>query len=281
MIAIRVLHFPSLFLIFPFRPTSHMETYLYISLIPEALVLSHLPPEKFGAYLATGSKRQIEGPALFLSVDQSADLSAFRIEEGRARCVTHPDGSPRCSTYLSVFNVLSRVPISAIQKAYLTTQAGLTLELSAAEWKESDADRYFLYQELGPVYPRVASRLEPEAFCKLVTDPDKMVWLPAMAFIDLKLDGLAMDPEARLSGHLPYQHLDHLRNCLRGIRDNPERMTKIVHRGLRPDILFYLIRNGLFLGSGGGFLYFPLPSEEILETRHTLWWHSAQTSRGY
>jgi hypothetical protein len=29
-----------------------METHLYLSLVPEALILSQLPPEKFGAYVA-------------------------------------------------------------------------------------------------------------------------------------------------------------------------------------------------------------------------------------
>ena len=47
-----------------------MKSHLYLSLIPEALILSQLPPDKFGAYLATGSKRQIEGPAVFFVVFQ-------------------------------------------------------------------------------------------------------------------------------------------------------------------------------------------------------------------
>lgn len=66
-----------------------MESHLYLSLIPEALILSQLPPDKFGTYLATGSKRQIEGPAVFFEVDQTADLSGFRMDEaGPAACFT-------------------------------------------------------------------------------------------------------------------------------------------------------------------------------------------------
>jgi len=84
-----------------------MENYLYLSLIPEALILSQLPPEKFGRYLATGSKRQIEGPAVFFAVDLEADLSAFRMKEALERCVPHQDGRPRNSVYVSIFNVLS------------------------------------------------------------------------------------------------------------------------------------------------------------------------------
>jgi hypothetical protein len=258
-----------------------METHLYLSLIPEALILSHLPPEKFGAYLATGSKRQIEGPAVFFEVDMDADLSAFRMDEGRDRCRPHRDGSPRRSVYMAVYNVLPRVPLGALRKAYLTTPSGLTLGLDPAPWPGDGHERFFLYQELGPVYPRVASRLAPKAFCELVTSPDKLVSLPRLAFIDLKLGRLASDTDIQLDGQLPYQNAEHLRECLRSLRDHPERMTKIVNRGMRPDILFSLVRSGVFVGDTTGLRYFPLPCEEVLEAQHTLWWHSARAVKGY
>jgi hypothetical protein len=258
-----------------------MPNHLYLSLIPEALIMSQLPPDKFGAYMATGSKRQIEGPAVFFEVDPSADLSAFRLEEARARCQAHPDGSPRRSIYVAVWNVLPRVPLAALRRCHLTTPAGLTLTLEPAEWTGGSGDRFYLYQELGPVYPRVASGLAPQAFVELVCSPDKMVSLPRLAFIDLKLGVLAKDPDAALSGHVPYQHIDHLRECLRALRDNPERMTKIVNRGLRPDILFSFIRSGVFVGDTTALRFFPMPAEDRLESDHHLWWHSAQALRGY
>ena len=164
-----------------------MESHLYLSLIPEALILSQLPPDKFDTYLATGSKRQIEGPAVFFEVDQTADLSGFRMDEARARCVLHRDGSPRKSVYMAVFNVLPRVPLEALRRVYLTTPSGLTLGLDPVPWTGDGHDRFFLYQELGPVYPRVASSLGPKGFCDLVTSPDKLVSLPRLAFIDLNL----------------------------------------------------------------------------------------------
>jgi hypothetical protein len=258
-----------------------MSNHLYLSLIPEALIMSQLPPDKFGAYIATGSKRQIEGPAVFFEVDQSADLSAFRLDEAHARCKEHQDGSPRRSIYVAVWNVLPRVPLEALLQCHLTTPAGLTLTLDPAGWPGDNGDLYHLYQELGPVYPRVASRLAPQAFVGLVCSPDKMVSLPRLAFIDLKLGVLAQDSDAELSGQVPYQHIDHLRECLRSLRDNPARMTKIVNRGLRPDILFSFIRSGVFVGDASGLRFFPMPSEEQLESEHNLWWHSAQALRGY
>jgi hypothetical protein len=259
-----------------------MQNYLYLSLIPEALILSQLPPEQFGRYLATGSKRQIEGPAIFFTVDQTADLSGFRLAEAQARCVAHPDGQPRHSVYVAIHDVLQRVPLVALQVVHLTTPAGHTLTLNPQPWSgQSNGEAYYMYQELGPVYPRVAAQADPGAFCALVTDPAELISLPRLAFIDLKLGGLAYEPERTDVAPVPYQHLDHLRECLRDLAGKPDRKTKIVNRGLRPDILFYLIRSGVYVGGGGEMRYYPIPSEDELEEKHYLWWHSAQSVRGY
>ena len=257
-----------------------MEPRIYLSLIPEALILSQLPPDKFGMYLAIGNRRQIEGPAVFFEVDPAADLSAFQIEKATRRCVPHEDGSPHRSIYVAVYNVIPRVPLAALKKAYLTTPAGFTLAVDPAEWVNEGDDRLFLYQELGPVYPRAVSRLNPGDFCRRVTDPSALVSLPRLAFIDLKLGPLAKDPDAEPTG-LPYQHMDHLRECLRVVDKDPARMTKIVNRGLRPDILYYLIRSGLYIGDREEMCYFPLPCEDELASAHYLWWHSARAVKGY
>ena len=129
-----------------------MENYLYLSLIPEALILSQLPPEQFGRYTAAGAKRQIEGPAVFFMVDPAADLAAFHMKEGLARCVQHPDGRPRHSVYVAIYSVLARVPLGSLQRAFLTTPSGLTLELEAgATTPPVKGETNFLYQELGPI----------------------------------------------------------------------------------------------------------------------------------
>lgn len=258
-----------------------MDKRIYLSLIPEALIVSQLSPEKFGAYMATGSKRQIEGPAVFFEVDSAADLSDFRIHNAQVRCTPHQDGSPRRSIYAAVWNVLPRVPFGALRACYLTTPAGMTLELKPASWSKIDHDIFYLYQELGPVYPRVASSLDPASFVRHVCDPEKMVSLPRLAFIDLKLGVLANDASAPLSGDLPYQHIDHLRECLNYLKDDTSRATKIINRGLRPDILFSYIRSGVFIGDAHEMCFFPMPSDELLEKQHHLWWHSAQALRGY
>lgn len=259
-----------------------MESHLYLSLIPEALILSQLTPAEFGRYMATGSKRQIEGPAVFIEVDQSADLSAFRIEEALPRCVAHKDGSPRRSVYVAIYNVLGRIPLGALKRAHLTTPGGFTLGLDPAEWSpKDDNEAKFLYQELGPVYPRVASKMRPKDFCEAVTDTDSLVSLPAIAFIDLHMGGLAYEPERTDVPGTLYSQSDHIRECFDSLARKAGSATKIVNRGLRPDLLFYLVRSGLFVGRAGEMKYFPLPDADVLESEHHLWWHSAQAMKGY
>ena len=69
-----------------------MKIYLYLSLNPEALVASHLPPEEFGAYLAVGTQKYSRGQAMFFEVDPELQ-SAYPPFQGIAqRCLPHLDG---------------------------------------------------------------------------------------------------------------------------------------------------------------------------------------------
>lgn len=259
-----------------------MQVYTYLSLIPEALVLSHLPPEQFGKYMAIGNRRKTESPVVFFEIDPDADLTNFKMDEARKRCVPHEDSSPHRSIYVSIYHVIPLVPLESIRKAYLTTSSGFTLGLDSREWPGDSGDHFYLYQELGPVYPRAASRLNPGDFIRHVTNPDAMVLVPRVAFVDLQLGSLASDPDSPLaSQRLPYLHFDHLRECLHSVAEGSDRRAKIVNRGLRPDLLFFLIRSGLFVGDCEGMKFFPMPDEETLEKDHHLWWHSARTAKGY
>ena len=106
-----------------------MTVYLYFSLIPEALIASNLPPEKFGQYYATGSSYKSKGQCLFFAVDINFRSDYFAIDEAIARCVPTADGTPKHSVYVSVYRVLEHLPVSALGKLYLTTAYGHTLGL--------------------------------------------------------------------------------------------------------------------------------------------------------
>lgn len=252
-----------------------MENYLYLSLIPEALILSQLPPDRFGKYLAIGDKKLTRGPAIFFAIDPDFRSDAFRIEEALAKCAPHPDGSPRRSTYISVYNVLANMPLSAFRELYLTTKDGLTLQLEPSGEEAPQRQGFHLYQEICPVFPRVASPLSPSAFAEYVSDSAHAVFLPRLVFCELRLNGMALDPEKSAAGNLPYKDLNHLRECLTSLKYRRDKMTKIIHRDLNKDLIYPVLDSGFYVGDPTGCLYYPFPSEDELEGKHHLWWSSA------
>jgi hypothetical protein len=252
-----------------------METYLYLSLIPEALIFSELPPERFGKYMAIGAKKLTRGPAIFFTLDPDFQSDFFRLDKARETCQPHSDGSSRRSTYVSVYNVLSNVPASAMRNLYLTTKNGVTLELVPSNENPPERTGFHLYQEICPVYPKVVSPLAPRDFIRYVTDPENPVFLPRMVCCDLRIDGLATDPEKSSASNLPYKDLNHLRECLTSLQYRTDKLTKIVHRDLEEDLIYPVVESGFFVGDQEDFLYFPFPKEDDLVGKHHRWWSSA------
>lgn len=191
------------------------------------------------------------------------------------KCHPHPDGSPRRSSYVSVYNVLSQVPVDAIGELYLTTKDGVTLQLDPTDEAPRERTGYHLYQEICPVYPKVASPLGPKEFARFVTNPDNPVFLPRLAFCELRLNGMATDPEKSSASNLPYKDLNHLRECLTSLGYRQDKMTKIVHRDLNKDLIYPVIDTGFFVGDQEAFKFYPFPGEDDLEGKHHLWWSSA------
>jgi hypothetical protein len=80
---------------------------LYLSLIPEALIASQLEPAAFGAYYAVGRHLHVIGEAMFFEVDPSFRDDDFPFALADERCVTQPNGDPKSSVYLGIYNVLA------------------------------------------------------------------------------------------------------------------------------------------------------------------------------
>ncbi len=255
-----------------------MTIHLYLSLIPEALVASHLPPEEYGAYLSLGPKKRSHGQAIFFKL---ADSYAQKKLEEFPGIAELRDGRLRRSAYLGIHKILEQTPLDALETLHLTTNDGHVLTLHPAEYVPDPGPRYHLYQEFCPVTPRVASTLEPREFAATITDTSKPVSLPAVAFAELTLDRLGDDPEANGVDNLPYRSIEHLRDCLRELRAKQTKSTKLVVRYLEQDVLFRTILGGFYVGSqGGAFRFFPMPSRDELETTHYAWWRSALRSTG-
>jgi hypothetical protein len=244
-----------------------MSKHIYLTCNPEALVASMLPPEAFGYYLATGTKKLNRAQAIFFEVDLDKIVTLINWESLNKRCVAKPDGSPKSSVYLSVYKVLEVVPTSALKSLYITTDHGIVLELKRAIFSKKPAlgNALHLYQELCPVNPMVASSLAPAAFLKRITDGSTPIVLPKLFFVELKLGDLANDPLSGSAENLPYPNIGHLRDCLEIIRGEYDKQMKTVNRIFSGELLYRTIESGFYVGAKDDIVFYPYPSMSELE----------------
>lgn len=259
---------------------STMSIYYYLSLIPESLIASMLPPDEFGNYYAIGTQKRSRGQAIFFELDPDALGDLIDKDYVRERCIPHEDGSPRKSTYLKIYRVLESVPVKAIKRLYLVTDEGRVLGLDPGTYEPEPGRKVHLYQELCPVTPRVVSKLNPVDFCKSITKVNQPISVPRIVFAEMRLEALAHDPDARKVDNLPYPNIDHLRDCIREVQNTYAKPNKTVIRQMKNDFLYRTIRGGFYLGDANDFVYFPMPTQKALEEEHYSWWRSALSSFG-
>ncbi len=254
-----------------------MDKHLYFSLIPEALIASQLPPEKFGQYYATGYGYKSKGEALFIELDPTFRDDFFAIDEAWAKCEVHPDGRPKNSVYVATYRVLEHVPVSALGKLYVTTAYGATLDLAQGEGVPTPEPGLHLYKELAPVDSLVVSSEGPRGFYESITvSPTKFVRFPGLFFVELDLGPLASDPDAPEGRDLPYDNIHHLREALHEV-SGPDKITKMVERVQSPEFAYRMVKvgSGFYYGNGRDLVCYPMPSHEQLRQQHPLWWRSA------
>jgi hypothetical protein len=252
-----------------------MAHYLYLNMLPEALIASMLPPRDFGVYMAVGTEKKSRGQAKFFEMDPAFKNEYFPMSEIESRCKAHPDGEPKHTLYLSVYRVLEHVPMSAVGNLHLATRDGRVLEIKRDSGVPDIHQAYHFYQEILPVHPRVASRLNPREFAAFMTDPKRSIHVPRIVFADLRLGELAEDPEKGSVRDLPYSAIEHLRACLSELRKGGGKDTKTVDRIPPEELPYRTVKSGFFLADQGGIAYYPMPSERDLQTRYYEWWRSA------
>lgn len=244
-----------------------MSKYIYLTATPEALVASMLPPEGFGMYLSTGTKKRNKGQAIFFEVDLAKIENLIDMGSLNRRCVAKEDGSPKSSVYLSVYKVLETIPLDALKSLYLTTDHGHVLELKKSTYDKGSeaANALYLYQELCPVTPLVASGLPPSVFLKRLTDGSTPIVLPKLFFVDLKLGELAKDPLHGSAEDLPYSNLGHLRDCLEILKGEYEKHMKTVQRVFSGLLLYRTIKSGFYVGAKDDIYFYRYPTIKELE----------------
>lgn len=258
-----------------------MKSYLYLSLLPEALVASQLAPDDFGAYLATGAKKRSRGQAIFFKLADSFADQRLRSSGAQELADRNGTGRARRSIYLSIYRVLEQLPLDALETLHLVTEDGRVLTLKPGNYTPTNGAQFHLYQEFCPVTPRVVSTLEPQAFAQRITDPSEFVHLPALVFAQLELGSLANDPEAKDVENLPYPNLEHLRDCMRELKERPAKPTKSVIRFLQQDVLFRTLFGGFHVAATGqAHRYFPMATRVQLEREFYPWWRSALSTFG-
>lgn len=259
-----------------------MKKYVYLSMTPEALIASMLPPQDFGDYLAVGAKKRTKGQAMFFEVDvEKLDDSYFPLDVIETKCVPQADGRPKRSKYLSTYRVLENIPLDALKNLYLTTDDGKTLELKKCEFIPQDPTPLHLYQQLCPANPRVASNLSPVEYGKFMTAHDNAVRFPKLVFVELRLGELATNPISGYSTNLPYSNINHMRDCLIDLQSKDAKPTKTIIRFYKGDILFQTIKNGFFVADQESTVFYKYPSLDELQRNHYSWWRSAYRIEPY
>lgn len=233
--------------------------------MPEALIASQLSPEEFGSYFATGVFRRNCEQAIFFELDPNFKSNYFPIDKIQELCKPHEDGSPHRSVYLSIYRVLENVPLHVFRNLYIVTSDGKTLELKQSHFSPSEKSA-FLYQDLAPCKPRVASSMNPKEYTKRITSAERLVNVPCIAFCDLKLGELESNPESENIGDLPYTNILHLRNCLSEVKAKKGKNNKVFARNGN-EFLYRSVDTGFFVGKGDDMLFYAMPSRDELENK--------------
>lgn len=250
---------------------------LYLIVYPsEALVASTLSAEEFASYLAVGPQHLSSGQLIFLEVDPQLKSSHFDLEYARRRCEQHTTGESKRSVYLSIYRSMELLPLEAFGTLHLVTKDGRTLPIAPQpEFPPETGEPPFLYQEICPVRPLIASTLSPVEFLRFMTSHQSPIHVPRLLFCDLQR---GEKKDRYFDETLPYRQIEHIRSCLEEVMadrpGNPKR-TKTVGRTGQDDFLYRTIARGFFLGDSATKKFYPIPNREVLRAHHYPWLRSA------
>lgn len=251
--------------------------YYYVIFSPtEALVASELGPDEFGLYMARGSKKGAAEQLMFAQIEGEFGTD-FDWDFARTHCVSHSDGRPKHSLYLSIYRVLEHIPLEQFKTVHLTTKDGRTLELEKEDYRAPANWKGFgLYKELCPVHPLVVSSLQPKELADyIINGKEKKITVPALIFTDIRMiDFDDMEHSGNVGG-MYQNNLEHLKECIADLKRKTGKVTKTVNRSFTSKFTFQIIDNGIYAARGKNIIFFRMPPREELREHAYNWARSA------
>lgn len=250
----------------------------YLTVSPvEALIASQLTPEQFGSYMAVGYRKGSAEQLIFAEIEGGFG-DHFDWEYAKEKCVTRPNGDPKCTAYLSIYRVLEHIPLQYMKSLFLTTQDGRTLELTQAEFEPAeDWMGCALFKELCPTTPLVASRLAPGDFANYMVNETNKIKLPALIFADIRILEQGNLRDSGNVGTVSKMELDHIHDCLGqvALSGNGSKPTKTVDRSFCGKFTYQTIATGIYAADSTGIIFYPMPDAETLRRDNYDWGRSA------
>lgn len=258
------------------------QKHLYMIVYPiNALVASQLDPEDFGLHYSVGSSKHYRGKVIFTEIDINFRNPYFEIERYLSLTVPHDDGRPKRTKFISSYGVLEHIDLKAIMNLYLVTSNGKVLELKKGDYTAINAPGMIrIYQEICPLETLVASKLDQREFGTFITTISKSKGAPKILFtqVDFNIDEFYEMNKGKemISSRLPEVNGFRLKECLEELKRSQEKKTKTISLGsLLREVPFSYIRHGFWFEDGSDLLFFPIPSEEDMESKYFGWWKYA------
>jgi hypothetical protein len=253
-----------------------MNLNYYLSVFPvEALIASQLEPDQFGAYMATGSKKGSAEQLIFMNIEGNFG-DEFDWVYAEEKCVAHPNGNPKHSVYLSVYRTLEKIPLEKLGAMYLTTRDGRVLQLERDEYRESiNGRKYYIYHELCPVTPVIASIQDPEDFSRDITNPERKIYVPKIVFTDMKVPDFDKPEKTGNIGSMYDNKGAHILNCIASVTGDKAKKNKTVDRSHVESFSFQVIGNAVYISDGISVLEYKMPSVDEIKKINYDWGRSA------
>ena len=249
--------------------------HLYMICYPNAaLVLSHLPPAEFGVRYNYGSSSYYAGKLVFAELDVNYRNDYFRIDEALKELVPHADGRPKASKYVSSYRVLEHVDIDAIQMLYLANADGTSYPLHPAPYEANQQEGLLrIFAEISPIRMMTLSRLNLREFGAWFTNPDNILAVPRLLYLQVTLDIPAFLNELEGNPFMPTPiegvHPSKLRNAIQELQKQEHKLFKgITLNTTFTKESYRRIRHGFMFKDQHKEKFFPMPPLKEIENNN-------------